>query len=329
MLRIIHAGVGGRGVVWTNAVHQMQDYESVAYVDIKPEVLAAEAAKYGISQEKCFSNLEDAVEELEADAMIISTPGPVHAEMCRLALTKNLHILVEKPFTTTIEDAVEIVQEAEKRNLTIMVGQSSRFSPIERTLKKILSEKSMGDLGYSVFVHHRYRPGIGSYQIDMNYPMLIEMSIHHFDSIRSAFGCEAVNILAKSWNPSWSAYKGAAVVSAIIEMENDIWLNYYGSFVSQTSFYNWRIECSQGAIGLENGSLYTLAPKSADRRTINIESFSQSVEVQMLNMFCEAIKNGVEPETSGKDNLKSLAMVFACIKSSEMGRKVNLSEVLE
>lgn len=94
----------------------------------------------------------------------------------------------------------------------------------------------------------------------MPYPLIVEMAIHHFDMMRYFLGLNPLSVFGKSWNPSWSWYKGDAACSLIIEMEKEVVVSYYASLASkkQETSWNadWRIECPKGVIIFKNDRIY-------------------------------------------------------------------------
>ena len=63
------------------------------------------------------------------DAIIIASPTHSHAKLCEEALNAGLHVLVEKPFTTTSEEARPLIELAERASLVLQVGHVERFNP--------------------------------------------------------------------------------------------------------------------------------------------------------------------------------------------------------
>ncbi|MFH1009445.1 MAG: hypothetical protein V1800_18365 [Candidatus Latescibacterota bacterium] len=165
----------------------------------------------------------------------------------------------------------------------------------------------------------------------MVYPLLIDMSIHHFDLMRSMLGTDAVRLRVTSWRPEWSRFDHEPAFSMIIEMADGTHVSYQGSWVSQgfeTSWNGtWRIECSGGAMLWENDALY-LADGPTGRKLAELEEMPLVSQDYSLHEFAASIREGRQPETSGADNLKSLAMVFAAVDSAKRGAEVEVGAYL-
>jgi len=98
------------------------------------------------------------------DGVIISTPPETHFEIARNCLEQGLHVLVEKPLTTTSAEARELISIAEKNDRILMVGHTFEFNPAVRALKTMLDETELGDIHYIDAV----RVGLGLFHPRLN-----------------------------------------------------------------------------------------------------------------------------------------------------------------
>jgi predicted dehydrogenase len=330
MLRLIQVGVGGFGESWTDVVEKSKYAKAEAYVDINEEALKMASKAHKMPKKRCFTSLDIALEKVEADAVLAVVPPAVHAEVAIKALKAGLHALTEKPIADTIENAKKVVTEAEKRNLKLMVSQNYRFRKGPRTIRKLLETEKVGKPSYAVINFHKAPRFIG-FRLKMEHPLLVDMSIHHFDMIRYIFNADAESLYCRTWRPSWSWFEGDPSASAIIKMENGLQLTYFGSWVSlgwETTWDgDWRIECSNGGIHWDENVWVSLG----EPRTIYEESMVPMPfegRDYSLYEFAEAIKQNRQPETNGRDNLKSLAMVIAALDSAKRNREVAIRRYL-
>jgi len=221
------------------------------------------------------------------------------------------------------------VSEAKKRDLKLAVCQNDRFRRGARTVKGLIETRRVGDPYYAIVNFHKalYLKG---FRKTMPNPLLIDMSIHHFDLMRFLFDADAESVFAESWRPEWSWFDGDPSVTVIVNMENGIRVCYAGSWITKgwetTWDGDWRIECSNGEIRWDKNIKITLESKEKVRE--RLVSMPLEDRLYLLYEFAEAIAKNKEPETSGEDNLKSLAMVFAAIDSAETGRRISVKEYL-
>lgn len=98
------------------------------------------------------------------DAVVIATPVATHYEFARAALEAGKHVLVEKPFTTSVREAEELIELAARRELTLMVDHTFVYTGAIRKIKEIVREGELGDLLYFDSV----RINLGLFQSDIN-----------------------------------------------------------------------------------------------------------------------------------------------------------------
>lgn len=100
---------------------------------------------------------EELLNREELDLIIVNTPDNTHYEYTRLALEAGKHVIVEKPFTTTVEEAEELVALASEKGLTLSVYQNRRWDNDFLTVKEILSKGLLGRLVEFESTFPRYR----------------------------------------------------------------------------------------------------------------------------------------------------------------------------
>ncbi|MGH9524223.1 MAG: Gfo/Idh/MocA family protein [Terriglobales bacterium] len=98
------------------------------------------------------------------DAVAIITPVWTHYELAKAALENGKHVFVEKPFTSTSEQAEELIELAEKKKLTIMVDHTFLYTGAVRKIDSLISEGTLGDLYY----YDSMRVNLGLFQHDIN-----------------------------------------------------------------------------------------------------------------------------------------------------------------
>ena len=330
MLRLIQVGVGGFGRSWTDVVESSQFWKAVAYVDINEKALKEAAAAHGMPKDRCFKDLESALAKVEADAVLIVVPPKAHMEIALQSLKAGLHVLTEKPLADTMENAKRMVSEADRQGLKLMVSQNYRFRRGARTVRRLIENEEVGKTSYAIVNFHK-APQFKGFRVKMEHPLLVDMAIHHFDTMRYIIDSDPLSIYCETWKPDWSWFEGNPCVSVTIKMRNGVHLTYVGSWVSlgwETPWDgDWRIECSEGGIHW-NENVKIKMKDSVEEETRSLVSMPMEDRAYSLYEFAEAIAKNREPETSGRDNLKSLAMVFASLDSVKKGKPIVVSKYL-
>jgi predicted dehydrogenase len=331
MRRIIQVGVGGMGTGWTERIAESRRWEAAAYVDVSRKNLMAAATRHGMPKSRCYTDLTRALREVEADALLDVTPQQVRKKVCLAAFDRGLHVLSEKPLADSLANAKTIVARAKARKRTYMVAQNYRFQPPTQTVKRFIEGGKLGDPGYACVNFHK-GPHFGGFREEMAYPLLLDMSIHHFDMMRCIFDADIRAIQGASLNTSWNWNAGDASFMAQLELSNGLVVNYAASWVAQgwETPWNadWRIDGSKGALLWENDAI-TFSDKPARRRKVSQVKMPLVHQAYLLDAFAGYLDDGTEPETSGRRNLNSLAATYAAVRSARKKQRVLVRDLLK
>jgi predicted dehydrogenase len=327
-MKVIQVGMGGMGNAWLRAVQASPVVEYAGFVEVSPEMAATQVGKYGLDGSKVFRTLSEALAAVNADGVINVTPPQFHKEISITALEAGLPVLSEKPLADTREAALAIVEKAEATGVLHMVAQNRRYMVGPQTLKHALTSPDMGaDMGAigSASVEFFRGPHFGGFREEMAYPLIIDMSIHHFDLMRYLLDGDPVNVFGRSWNPPWSWYKGDASAAVVIEFGGGKFVDYSASWCSQASEQSWngewRIECANGVVLMQHEEVFT---QRIGEEAVEVAPVVLPLEAQgyLLQEFYTAVTTGAPPVTTCRDNIKSLSIVFDVIQSFETGQVV-------
>jgi predicted dehydrogenase len=344
-LRTILIGTGFWGRGWAKVIAESPDASIAALVDLDEETLEAVGKTVGVDKGRQFSRVEQAFDNVEADAAIIVVPPEQHHEVAMAALAAGLHCVIEKPFAPTLPEAREVVSAAEDAQRKLMISQTFRFRRGARTVQKLIRDGAIGQVGA---VHGRlfkYMHFTG-FRATMPEPLIVDQAVHHFDFVRGIFGLEPVRVRGYSFNPPWSYFKGNANALVEFETADGAFISYSGSWVSMggpqinTSIDgSWDIQGDGGAIQWNHNYVRLVPTDFADvvYRKGALEREAQVLEIPLdvlaaeeragvLDEFIKAVREDRKPETDGKDNLRSLALVLGAVEScSQDGKWVNLA----
>ncbi|HEY0790184.1 MAG TPA: Gfo/Idh/MocA family oxidoreductase [Chthoniobacterales bacterium] len=342
-LRLIQIGCGGWGWSWIGVVQRSKLWNLAAVVDVNAGTLERVRATYGIGPGETFASLDDALKEVQADAALVVVPPEAHAPVAEQALSRGLHCLIEKPLAASVADARGIVSAGRAAEKKVMVSQNYRFKRAPQTVKKVLQDNVIGEVG-SVFVNFQKAPRFADYRLKMAEPLLTDFAIHHFDQMRGIIGLEPIQVTARSWNPKWSIFAGNATASVILEMSNNATVVYNASWASQgwetTWDGDWRIQGDGGEIHWSNNGI-TLRPSDLFKTVFMEGAVEQNGTLQVglvpmeleerqavLAEFQASIVENREPQTNATDNLRSIAMVLAALASARSGQPVRIEDIL-
>jgi predicted dehydrogenase len=332
-IRTIHVGVGNRGRWPVEIMGRDSHYQPAALVDLNKNFLADAQTQLRLSDATSFPDLTSALQQVDADAVIICTPTRTHAELCRAAFAAGKHVLDEKGMTYDFVEANALVREAEQAGVKFCVAQNYRFGRNEQTITKLLDDKSHphhpGDVKIVDYFHHRYRPEPRT----LNYPyaMIWDMGCHHVDSLCCWLG-EAKRVTAISRNPPWSAYGPDADIHAIIEYAGGAVCTYVLTHAATMSWWHVMLQGERGALRTYDVPGVQFVPKpqtqlgSSDPIACELVE-APSSEQGVADAFRRYILENVEPGISGRNNLKTLAVCEMLVRSARGQRPVERAEL--
>jgi predicted dehydrogenase len=162
---VLKFGVIGYGYWGPNVVrnlNQLEETEVLAVCDKNPA--ARRRVQKAYPRVNVTSDPADLVFSTDIDAIAIVTPVWTHYELAKAALQNGKHIFVEKPFTSNVAQAEELIDLAAKKNLKIMVDHTFLFTGAVQKIKQLLDEGALGNLYY----YDSTRVNLGLFQHDVN-----------------------------------------------------------------------------------------------------------------------------------------------------------------
>jgi predicted dehydrogenase len=335
-LRIVQVGGGFWGRSWAELVHAAAGIRLTALVDAAREVRAWGADELGVP---VFPRLEQALEAVEADAVLLVTPPQTHRPLGELALARGLHVVSEKPLALDLTDARALVKAAARAGRHVMAAQNYRFRRQSRALQGLVSSGALGRLlGIRIACRRNLRDAWvlrDDWRGRMEHPYLLDMAIHHVDMLRQITGREVAEVDARGWKVPDSPFQHEPTVEAVITLDDGTPVAYEGTWAaaagSETSWNgDWEL------VGEEARATWTGGVNHALRGTVAVEQYGsprRRVDLPrlpaldrlgVLHELRRAIVDRTEPECAAADNVKSLGAILAIAGSVERGRPVRM-----
>src|SRR4051812_13507592 len=162
---MLRFGVIGYGYWGPNIVRNLRGLEGCEVVGICDQSPAArkriQSANPGVP---VYSDHNELVTATNVDAIAVITPVWTHFDVAKAALENGKHVFVEKPFTSTSQQAEELINLAERKNLKIMVDHTFLFTGAVRKIRQLVDDGTLGDL----FYYDSTRVNLGLFQHDVN-----------------------------------------------------------------------------------------------------------------------------------------------------------------
>jgi predicted dehydrogenase len=337
-VRVLQVGCGGIAGAWIEACQRMRDVEIVGLVDIREENARTTAAKYGLGDMAVSCDLAGAIEQLRPAVVFDCTVPEAHVDVTLTALSHGCHVLGEKPLADSMENARRMVKAAEDSGRLYAVMQNRRYDANIRRLRSFLDTGRIGNLT-TVASDFFIAAHFSGFRAEMKHVLLLDMAIHTFDAARFISRADPVSVYCHEWTPPNSWFRNDPAAVAVFEMSNGIVYDYRGSWVAEglhtTWESDWRVIGGEGSVRWNGGEYFAAQVAVEGTQLIRdhadvpvpagVSGEDSSGHYGCVREFIDCVKNGSIPETICTDNIRSLAMVFAAIKSATEGRRVEVS----
>ncbi|MEH2470265.1 UDP-N-acetylglucosamine 3-dehydrogenase [Nitrobacteraceae bacterium AZCC 2161] len=305
--RTLRVGVVGAGVMGTNhgrVLAGLPGIELIGIVDPLPEHRARAVKLIGCPT---FSDLESLI-GAGVDAVTIAAPTHLHHEVALACIAKGIHVLVEKPIASTVEEGREIVEAARRAKVTLMVGHVERFNPAVATIKQAIKDEDILSIAIT---------RVGPFPPRMsNVGVVIDLAVHDIDLIRWFTESDIVDVqpqlasaVAEREDIALLQFRTASGVLAHI---NTNWLTPFkartvtvatrGKYVMGDLLTRQVTEC----FGFKTDGSYSMRhlPVGQD----------EPLRAELL-AFLDAVRSGGVPAVTGDEGVASLEIAIQCLEA--------------
>ena len=357
--------IGIIGCGWIAEAHiesykQMEDVEIVAAADLIPGKAEAFMKRYGVEGVRFYPSHKEMLDNEELDGVSICTYNCQHAAPAIYALEKGVNVLLEKPFTVTLEEAVEVCRAEKKSGKILTIGFQPRGDINMQMIKKIVQSGALGKIYYiqtgggrrrgipnSTFIE-KGTAGIGAlgdigcYSLDvvlnaLGYPKPLTVT-----GYKSAyFGTNPEYQYADRFH---SAEENAARFSVddfaagFIRLEGDIILDFRiawamhldtpGDTIIMGTKGSLRIpstNCWNGTVGGEMTIYHDLAGVQMQEKVpILKDNSGKDLFYKKVRSFLDAIKEGKPAPVPSSEILYNQAIIDGICKSAELGHEITI-----
>lgn len=172
-IRTAVIGVGRQGQRHSEKLAGLGEARLVAVLDIDRARAETVAAELGVAVATELADLTG-----HADAAVVATPTPTHFEIAATLLERSIHVLLEKPFAETLEQAKALVALAEARGLVLQIGHLERFNPAVVALAPLVDNPRFIEA-------HRIAP---FRERSLEVSVVLDLMIHDIDLVHAFAG---------------------------------------------------------------------------------------------------------------------------------------------
>jgi predicted dehydrogenase len=317
---------------------EMNNAEVVAVCDIKVERAKEIAAKYGAT--KWYRDYQEMLKDDEVDfqAVSVCTPDFAHRDPVVASLEAGKHVLVEKPFATSLADAKEMVKAAERTGNKLMVKYLSRWNPQQEWMKRAIDDGEIGEplWGRAVATDTIYVPREYLNWVDRSSATWF-LSCYHMDvlgwyinsTVKEVYARGRRKVLKSMGINTWDG------IQAQLTFDNGFVFNDEASWIRPDSFPRivdrfFEIVGSEGTIWFDNRYETPHVYKQDGARFAFLGGIHEVAgklrgPVQLaIEHFVDCVLNDKNPWTPGSEGAKHVEVLEAIHRSAESGEIIKL-----
>lgn len=313
-VRVGVVGVGYLGRFHALIYSRMPEVDLVGIVDIDPIAAARVAEEAGC---QVFNSVESLLSEVDAASVVV--PTSAHLEVARPLLKAGVHLLLEKPIASTLEDAEEIVRLADEAGVILQIGHLERFNAGVMALAERISRPR--------FIEAHRMSGFSTRATDVD--VVSDLMIHDIDIILSLVKSELISISAVG-TPVLTPH--VDIANARLEFANGTVANVIASRVSEKSMRRFRVfeQNRYESLDFIDQRIDTAYPrtKPGEKWPEVVMDRVQVTPVKPLDAeiaaFVDSVVNNKPPLVDGRVGLEALEVALK-VKSQILARLENSS----
>jgi predicted dehydrogenase len=274
----------------------------------------------------------------DTDAIVIATPVDTHHNFAKKALASGKHIWVEKPFTATSDEAEELIDIAEGKNLKIFVDHTFIYNGAVRKMKELVDNNVLGNVIY----FDSERINLGLFQRDVN--VVWDLAPHDISIMNHLLEKHKIKALSANGIANYNGKENLAHIS--VYFDDNCFAHFHVNWVSPVKIRRIIVGGDKKMLvyddmeNFEKIKVYDSGVEFPTTESIHQalvqyrigDMFSPKInQTEALalgaNEFINSIKEDRSPQTGGKEGLEVVKILEACDASiSNMGRIVELDK---
>ena len=300
-IRTAVIGVGYLGQFHAEKYAALTESELIGVVDTNPARAEEVAQKLGT---RAYSDYRDLIGAVDAVSVVV--PTQYHHEVAKTFLSAGVHVLLEKPITTTVEEADDLIRISREKKVVFQVGHLERFNPVVMALDGVLTEPR--------FIESVRIAPFKPRGTDVN--VVLDLMIHDIDIIQYLVN-SPVKLINSIGAPVFTDEEDIA--NARIQFENGCVANVTASRISMKSERRMRIFQADAYISLDfqnkkvavfrkgEGELFPGVPNiSIDEKEL---PQGDALKSEIAD-FLDCITSGRQPRVSGEDGKRALEIAL-------------------
>ncbi|MCK5004478.1 MAG: Gfo/Idh/MocA family oxidoreductase [Candidatus Aminicenantes bacterium] len=291
-MRIGIIGTGSMGRNHMRVVESIPELELTCAVDISKANLDEASSGYNV---QTFSNHEKIADLV--DAVMVSTPTTYHYPITKFFIEKGKDVLVEKPFTSTLDQSDELIELAKKKGVTIAVGHLERFNPAVEYIQSHVQKP--------LFIEIQRLGSFSPRSLDVD--VINDLMIHDLDIILQ-WDKSGIQQIDASGIPVIS--KKVDIANARIQFKSGLVANITASRISQKKTRKLRVFQKNGYFSVDYKKKRVKIYRIDGTEIIEDVPVIEDVEplFNLWNNFYKTISTGKNHNVTGEDGRNALEL---------------------
>jgi len=337
-IRIAVVGCGRISANHFGAIETHKDHlELAAVCDTDAKTLAAATLKYGV---RGFDSTEEMLDTVDVDVVALCTPSGMHPAQAIQVARAGKHVMTEKPMATRWSDGLRMVRECDEAGVQLFVVKQNRRNATLQLLKQAIEKRRFGRIHMVTINVFWSRPQSyydsakwrGTWEFDggalMNqashYIDLVDWLIGPVESVQAYVGTLARNIQVEDTAVVGVRWRSGALGSVNVTM-----LTYPKNLEGSITVIGEQGTVRIGGVAVNEIQTWEFADrqpedeqvKGANYETTSVYGFGHPL---YYDNVIKSLRGEAEPETDGREGLRSLELLIASYLSARDGRRVAL-----
>jgi predicted dehydrogenase len=278
------------------------------------------------------------VEELlaRADVQIVdlAVPAKQRRPLIEQIAAAGKPVLSQKPFAMRWDEAREMVELCEQAGVPLMVNQQARWAPAHRAIKALIDRGVLGHVYSVLHVNRSFQDIPGSWYAALEDFNIVDHGCHYIDLGRFFTGRTPLRVKATTAMVPGQAAVSPMIYTILCDYEPGAGLMttlHFNNIIAASGLhrYEWLVDGTEGSLAGSQSEVMVCLKADPGRKVsfpIRGSWFPDAFGGSMGEMM-QALSEGRETATSGRDNLNTLRVAFAAVESSETGQAVEIQAV--
>ena len=280
--------------------------------------------------DKRYTRIADLIADANVDVVDMAVQPWIRSPIVKAAAEAGKHILCQKPFAMSMQQAVEMVNICEQHNVQLMVNQNSCFVPGFLAIEPYINAEHLGE------IYHVSITCNGFYTEFPERHLIPAMQVHHVGLVYKWFG-EYESVYCQAHGHNRSIEEGETVSTALFKSRSGVQglLSCNWAFLAnagrnlQHPHEEIRIQGTKGAIygNSADMTVHLTQPETREIKPLIEGTWFPDAFGNVMAHFLECLQTGEKPITNGRSNLHVVQTIFAMHQAARSGEVVLLDDI--